>query len=1056
MLFQDQSDENLVLLTLAGEQRAYEVLVLRYERKVLAVAQGITKNQFLAEDAAQDAFVTAWMKLNILREPERYGAWVCRIVRNCALNLVTRYQSYLALEDVENHCFDVEYLQNPAEIYLVNDRNAVINQSVSVLPERIREIIRLHYFEGLSVAEIAEKMQIQQGTVKSQLHDGRKKLRRELCAMSEEMNDAFVTRVLKKVEELKTWQFVNSKKGFETVYKDVLKDVEELPESEKKNHALADVLMRGYWWLPGEKNDSLFGRIQQAAELGRNDEVMRFIVQRQDDKIYGTDRIEYIRDVQIPKLEKQGFIKALGSEWFWLGCEYFRGYSENGDTAHADSEKGFAAYDKAMSVLPKDDIFYWLVKGTKTIQDKFIREYVGKVNEKKFRLITSAEEYRFRDGELCRYDFQRFGQGRMMSANLNVDFVLWIATFCDSCLTKKQLNKGESYRGSDGTTLTFFDENITVSTPAGDFESCQVWKVKYGHDKVVTYLKEGVGIVKQIFTQEGIKEYRWLKSYHINGGEGLLPVAVGNTWEYTGDYNPEVMLQQTKLQVSYVDASKVIFTQDITLERKKYDENSWLDMMQEIRNEYWDDVKFKVCDVTHAIERAEKLAVTSMEKTHTRAACSVARRILETNPGFYTNYTATGHWNFFTRSGVERKEDKLTLERQHRWSFELKSVDGTPAQSALLYNDVYGILQDITGTLWSDKWISGCQCTEEFLLWERYSVKTEIFCEPEDVVETKAGRFENCLKLTLFTSGFYDGVDYLNGRKEYYFAEGIGVVKVNNFYCHESMCAVYELSAYNGMGLGYMPLAEGMVRRYEGVNLTDGHVAWSEYIFVADGEGELVVFNERCGIKRKPDIITDYGTIYGEILEGDLWEQGDRATARERHGINNFHLLSHLLNRNSCYGKADRSLVWNKYRLKLVEDLDCGEGIPKAWLGFYVKLCVSTAATFAGSGRKEECYEYLERGMDTLEKWIQISDGSALELGDAWMFGDIKLIKGKCVIELPNGKREPILNSYIFDVSKSYVYYALTMSKNWEWFEHVRDEARYKEFVERARELADG
>lgn len=84
MLYYDQNDETLVMLTLAGEQRAYEVLVARYEKVVIASASSVTHNQFMAEDAAQDAFVTAWMKLNVLREPAKFRAWVCRIAKNCA------------------------------------------------------------------------------------------------------------------------------------------------------------------------------------------------------------------------------------------------------------------------------------------------------------------------------------------------------------------------------------------------------------------------------------------------------------------------------------------------------------------------------------------------------------------------------------------------------------------------------------------------------------------------------------------------------------------------------------------------------------------------------------------------------------------------------------------------------------------------------------------------------------------------------------------------------------------------------------------------------------
>ncbi len=271
MPYRHLNDKTLVMLTLAGEQRAYEVLVNRYQNAVIASAFAVTHNSFMAEDTAQDAFVTAWMKLDTLNEPEKFAAWVCRIAKNCGHNMVRRYRGFLSLDDVENYDIageDSFYLQ-----YEKGEERAELQKSISRLPERVKTIINLHYFEGLSIVEIAERLRVSQGTVKSGLYDGRKKIRKELCAMNEKWNDTFTEKVMKKVEELKLWQFKNSKDGFLEVYKDVLRDVEELLESGKKYHALADVLMCGWWWLPGDKNDALFARIKEAAELGHNEEL---------------------------------------------------------------------------------------------------------------------------------------------------------------------------------------------------------------------------------------------------------------------------------------------------------------------------------------------------------------------------------------------------------------------------------------------------------------------------------------------------------------------------------------------------------------------------------------------------------------------------------------------------------------------------------------------------------------------------------------------------------------------------------------------------------------
>ena len=102
MLYGNENDETLVMLTLAGEQRAYEVLVVRHQKRVMSSAVSVARNAFVAEDAAQEAFVTAWMKLDTLAEPQKFGAWTAKIAKNCARNAVMRYHEFIPLDTIEN------------------------------------------------------------------------------------------------------------------------------------------------------------------------------------------------------------------------------------------------------------------------------------------------------------------------------------------------------------------------------------------------------------------------------------------------------------------------------------------------------------------------------------------------------------------------------------------------------------------------------------------------------------------------------------------------------------------------------------------------------------------------------------------------------------------------------------------------------------------------------------------------------------------------------------------------------------------------------------------
>lgn len=1084
--YQSQNDETLVMLTLAGEQNAYEVLVTRYQKMVIAAAAAVTHNQFMAEDAAQDAFVTAWMKLDTLQEPQKFAAWVCRISKNCALNMVTRFRSFLPLDIVENQNMAEEPGLNPAEAYVLSEEKDELHQSIGNLPAKVKQIIRLHYFEGLSIAEIADRMRISPGTVKWQLHDGRKRIRKELCAMNEKYSDTLVQRVMKKVEELKLWQVKVNKNGFGSVYRDVLREVEELPESGDKYHALADVLMRGWWWLPGEKNDALFARIKEAALLGKNDEVMEFIVTREDMSVYGgaAAAIDFIRNHQIPMLEKAGLVHALAREWFWLGYQYFR---EN------RPEEGFNAYDRVREILKPSDAYYALVPYAREMEQKLSTDYNGK-NVRQYQLEAAAEEFRYIDGALYYWKEERYGEGYICSADRDMLHIFRNSFRCDGRFMDAKLAVGETCTGSDGTTLTFASDCETVETPCGTFRDCRLWITTsddQGHSVWKSYYKKGIGIVRHEHTLDGITDVRVLKDYHIAGGgeplprnallpgstllsgNALLPLAAGNTWEYVGEYAPDVMGTRLKFQVSYADEKKVILSSGGELERLRYDGDSWLDTMEQIRNEYCKTDaggREKICDVSDAVRRAEALAKTPVEKAHTKAACSVARRIMETDPAFNPNHTATGHWNFFEKCSLQHKGSRLTFSHSPRWSFEWKNTGGMgDIETPLLYNDIYGILQDAVNCIWSDEWRTGASPLVEYMLWESRPVKTRIICEEVGKLTTKAGTFDHCLALSLDIEGFDEGWAYRGGKKKYYFAEGIGIVRTEHEYCNGAKKTVYELTSYTGAGEGYMPFADGMVRRYDALGLTDGFVGAAEYTYVRDKDGQIAVFADRTGIRQIPAPITQYSFIQGEVLEDKLWEERRYDESRLRHDINNFHLLAHFLDRPQRYwAMPEKAAAWNKYRLQLLEGLNENGEIPPAWLGYYAGTCFRTACALFGCIKtreenpmekdhsREEGYEYLERSFEFFPKWNNIADGEELEVGNPLIYGGVRVVKGKGILKLPDGTYEPISYKDIFHDNINLPYYGLTATRGWEWFNSVRNEERFKEYVERARELQPG
>lgn len=1045
MLKSDISDATLVMLTLAGDQSAYEKLVIRHQSAVTASAMSITKRRFIAEDAAQDAFVTAWIKLNTLKEPEKFASWVRRIARNCALSNLRHYRSFISADEIDLLNIPARAEDGPAEIYYRADSRAQLRSTVGKLPERIKLIIELYYFEGMDVAEIAERLGSAEGTVKHQLHEGRKKLRKELCAMDETLNDTLVQRVMKKVEELKTWQVKSDKSGFESVYNEVLREVEELPESKDKYHALADVLMRGWWWLPGEKNDALFQRIKEAALEGKNDEVMEFIVQRELRHLWGDARINYIKDKQIPELEKAGFKHSLGYAYFNLGNEYY------------DSDKkedSSAAMENAKACLAPDDIYYHLSNCALKLQ-KRVNENFSDKELRKYRVYETASILKKLEGEPRYFCSDTVNYGELYYGYGYGYSIFENASRCDGKFFDISLREGDSYTATDGATLTFVSENETVETPAGTFADCKLFRRTTIDAKCDTYYKDGVGIVKQGDTLCGVTETMLLKEYDIKGGKGLLPIFKGNLWRYCSEADHDVLRSEHTFTVLHTDEDSCIIGLMAEDERFKYDEDDWTNMMLCVRNEYCQS-NGKLFDVSFAMERAEALAKTPAQKAHTKAANAVMKRILETDTAFNPNYTATGHWNFFNRDAVYKK-DGLTKAFDGRvLSFEWKGFSGDIAMRPLLYNDILGILEDATNCIWNDEWKVGFEKRTDTIKYGE-TVQTTITITECDPITTKAGTFENCIKVAIDIRGLEDrqGLEYRGGKKTYYFAEGVGIIRTENEYASGSRTAIYELSDYQGTGNGYMPIESGMMRRYDALDLTDGFEATSIYTYEKDENGDLLIFEDRTGIKNTQLPITSYSSIQSEIEEQKLMEAKDWKSAQALYSLNTLKLMCHTICRPSRnIHTALRSIEIQGFNLRLMEQFGDGN-VPPAWYGVYAWTALIRAAAFFGNKQKDEGYEHLEKSLCYYEKHNSIKDGEELELGNSLLFGGAKFVKGKNYFLLASGEKEPAEYDYRFNPHKDQPYVVLTMPHGWEWFNSVRKEERFKQLVDKAKDISE-
>jgi RNA polymerase sigma factor (sigma-70 family) len=164
-----------------GDETAFAETVRRHQSAVSAVAYSVCGELSLSEDAAQEAFWTAWRRRTELREPSRARAWICGIARNIALNLRRRARPAAPLEDTDAvaNAPDVETEA------IAEEEQRLVRDALAELPDDYREPLVLFYREGRKVIEVAAAMDLSEDAVKQRLARGRAMLRDRMAELVE-------------------------------------------------------------------------------------------------------------------------------------------------------------------------------------------------------------------------------------------------------------------------------------------------------------------------------------------------------------------------------------------------------------------------------------------------------------------------------------------------------------------------------------------------------------------------------------------------------------------------------------------------------------------------------------------------------------------------------------------------------------------------------------------------------------------------------------------------------------------------------------------------------
>jgi len=168
-----RTDTELVQAVLDGDKQAFAVLVKRYERPVRAIALDVLSDYHLAADVSQEAFVSAYEKLDGLRKPEAFGPWLMKIAHRCALDSARQ-----KLKEPRLEMKTATVIDNPDGRLNVDKQRLLA--AIVRLPKSEKQVIMLRYLGDNSVKDVADIVGRSVGTVTKQLSRAHKRLRKIL------------------------------------------------------------------------------------------------------------------------------------------------------------------------------------------------------------------------------------------------------------------------------------------------------------------------------------------------------------------------------------------------------------------------------------------------------------------------------------------------------------------------------------------------------------------------------------------------------------------------------------------------------------------------------------------------------------------------------------------------------------------------------------------------------------------------------------------------------------------------------------------------------------
>ena len=826
------SDGALVRAILSGDGDAYEAVIARYKHMVYSVVLHILPGDPEAEDVAQETFIDGYFRLPTLRDADALASWLYGMAKRKAQHRYSRRRTYVDVDDLADF-LAADPMLDPETCVLKKETRDAVRRAMDVLSEKNRQVAELFYFENMTVNAIGARLALSEGTVKSRLHEARKKLKGALAYMIEQnekkiqsdLPDDFAATVRKKIESLRYYYALNggTHEGIAELISETEQMLDRLPESPEKHAALADVYMQAYWSKNGEgEKKEYHDRALASARKGGNADVVANIwidkildispVHRSDNRSADEEWIRMIDEEAIPDLAAFGKAgdNGQGQLLFWRGMAAVR-------EKHMDeAEENFR---RSTELCRPEEIYRAC-----SLCALRCMEYGKEMDDPTMGFEAVAETLIKQDGKLIFANQPGASTQSVLWEMHRFDSLHYYLSRGGRMFYDTDMAEGQTLRDSDGTTLTLVSRSATVESPAGTFLNCMhVHTEGDGHLATDAYYADGVGLVRAVMTdtvQKKSEDYQ-LKSYVINGGEGYFPFAVGNRWIYENPALPSYLCQAFDCEIRWTDGIHATLSTLFTVNFKKNYQG------EDLGSEYYMEQGDRLCDewkLTEAVE-AFKMAVRANTNEATVFAALNGIDVI----GRMAEWQKKG-WRFCPSSantavyGVQ--DGKVTYDECAIYSFGPYRFGSRWFENRIFGVKPHRYLHSLVGRLWDPAWVPGY--TETRRLDDDKSVTLTV--SEGGAITTPAGTFENTLKVTIEAEKkdagdrYYFGNNYQDtdcGLKEYWFARGVGIVRFDCTWKKElsSSCVLVscKLPAADD---SYLPVQIGNYWEYDEVNLT--------------------------------------------------------------------------------------------------------------------------------------------------------------------------------------------------------------------------------------------